>query len=309
MDILKRLSSSFRKEAIVGLDIGEEYVTATRLSLTEGEGLFIEDIFWAEKPADASDKKIASIIKKLWHKHHVPTYTVISCLHTQSLSLKYFTYPDLSRDELKSALILEAEHVLQKPREKLCIDWHLYSKDTAEGVLVIAPQRDVDRHISILKMADLYPVALDIGCMAISNLFLEMKKEYSDKVTCLININGHNADIAILSGASFIYPRSLYMQTTSWQKRPDYLIENIKDMFRYHEFKLKQKQVENLVITGQPAFDGTFQAEIRKALPDLKVEFWNPLKDVKIDKKLTEAEINKYGPLTTVSLGLAIYKG
>jgi Tfp pilus assembly PilM family ATPase len=315
MDIFNRFSAFFREEALVGLDIGEDYITAARLFSKEDGDMKIEKLGWMEKEPEAPPRTVASLIKKLWSAHQIATPNVCSCLHSPSLFLKYFKYPFLAKDELKSALLLEAEQAFQRPQKELFIDWHLNSKSplfkkeqtnaTQEGILIAVPEEEVKTHLAILEMAGLYPIILDLSFTAISNLFLKLKNSPKLKVNCLVNITGRNADIVILSENSYIYPRNIYSRDTSWQKRPDYLIKNIEDALRYYQFKLRRKPVESLIFTGGTPFSEKFKEDIKKAV-ELPVEFWNPLKELRLKQDISAQDIETYGPIMATSLGLAM---
>jgi len=312
--MLTRFSSFFKEEAVSGLDIGEGYITAACLSFQDNGGIKIDNMGWIENQPGLSDRATASLIKRLWRKSRIITNTVSFALHGPSLVMKHFKYPSLTGQELESSLRLEAEQAFQKPQEELYIDWHLYTQSSGsqkgqgeEGVLVAAPKEVVDKYLSILKMAGLYPVILDAGCMAVSSLFLKVKDAYKNKAVCLVNIDGHSVDFTILSQGSYIYPRSIHSSTAPWQERTNNLIEDINDILRYYQFKLQRQSVEKLIFTGQGSFDKKFQEDIRKNIA-LGVEFWNPLKDIAFKKGISREEIETYGPIMATSIGLAMRK-
>ena len=309
-----KFSSLLKEEAISGLNIEEDYISAACLSFEDNGGMKIENMGWIENQSGLSNRATANLIRRLWRKSRIATNTVAFSLRSPSIVMKHFKYPSLTNEELESALRLEAEQAFQRPQEELFIDWHLYHQTLSsqkgqdqEGVLVAAPKEIVDRHLLILKMAGLYPIILDAGCMAMSNLFLKLKDDYKNKVICLVNINSHSADFAILSEGPYIYPRNVYSSSLPWHERAASLIEEINNILRYHQFKLQHQGVEKLVFTGQGSFDKKFQDELRKNI-GLVYEFWNPLNDIAFKKSMNKQELETYGPIMAASIGLAMRK-
>jgi len=275
--------SSFLKETVAGLDIGEDYIGGARLSLKEGADIHIAKIGHIEKKPGSSNHDQAKAIKRLWRKYRIDTHTVVSCLRSPSVAMKHFKYSSLSTSDLSSAISLEAEQVFQRPKDELYIDWHIYpdkNPNVSEGVLVAAPKEDVENHLAILRMAGLYPIALDVGPMAIGNLFLKLRPINKDEVACVVSVDKHTLDMCILSREARIYPRSVYSKATPLSERIEYIVENIDEFLRYYEFKLRKPPPTRLVVTGGLATDKSLSGLIEKSLK-IPVEFWDPLKDGK----------------------------
>jgi len=303
------------KENIVGLSIYENVITAACLNNKNNGNIEITNLGWIENRQKTSDQAIVSQIKNLWSKNNINTHTVCFSLDNSSVVLRYFKYHNLSQSEFESALYLEAEQTFQKLKKELHIDWYLYpqnsinekKKDNSvkEGVLIAMASKDVKRYLNILKIAGLYPVVLDVSCMAISNLFLKSKYYSENETVCIVNICGKSADFAVLHGKDYIYPRSIYLHSASWIEKTDYLIENLIDFLKYYQFKLRKKPVEKLIFTGGILEDSQFTKKIQKYI-ELDSILWTPIKDLKSNLDITDKEIKEYGSFLTTSLGLAL---
>lgn len=299
---------------IAGLDIGDDYLTVSCASL-DGEGkILLENIGCIENERFETVKGSAALIKKLWRENSIKTHTVSFSFNSNFLVTRYFKYPRLSVQELRSAIRLEAEEAFQRHQDELFVDWHVYpqgppsEKGFTEGVLVAMPRDVVYKQLGILEKAGLYPVALDIVYMSISRLFLKLQDRPIDKTTCIVNLNNRGADLAILSNGPCIYPRAINFKESSGQEKINYLLEGMQDVFRYYQFKINKKPVEKIVFTGKTSFDKNFQEAMRSTLT-IPVEFWDPLKGIKIDKKITPKVKEVCGPVMTPSLGLLARKG
>jgi len=314
LNMLNKLFSFFTQEMIAGLDIGDDYLTVSCASLDKEGKIKLENIGCVQNQRFDTVRESASLIKKLWRNYRVKTRTVCFSFHTSSLVARYFKYPSLSDKELRSAIRLEAEEAFQRHQDELLVDWYIYPREPSsenvfiEGVLVALPKDVVDRQMSILGKAGLYPVALDTACMSMSRLFLKSQAAPVDKTTCVVNLNNRGADIAILSKGPCIYPRNIYFKESSGQERINYLLEGMQDVFRYYQFKLNKTPVEKIVFTGRASFDKDFQEAILGALT-IPSEFWDPLKGIRIDRKISPETAEACGPIMAPSLGLLIRKG
>ncbi|MBU0676591.1 MAG: pilus assembly protein PilM, partial [Verrucomicrobia bacterium] len=274
-----------REEDIVGIDIADGSVSAIRFSFDNPGEPELTHVGWAEFDTHATEVQIAGSIKKLWHRCKLPSRTVCSCLRTRSLTLKPFTFPHLAPEEMESALTLEAEEVLQIPPKDIYLDWHVcYTPGQSEargakGFLVAVPRRDIERHLSILKMAGLYPVIVDVGAASVSNLFLRMCRlpENGDAV-CITNLSRRNVDIIILAKDGCPYPRSIFSRSVDWEEATDYLIESVRDALKYYVYKLRGNAVTELVFTGRIPSQDLFLEKVHGKL-SLPARAWNPYAD------------------------------
>ncbi|MCF7849620.1 MAG: pilus assembly protein PilM [Kiritimatiellales bacterium] len=307
------------KEDIAGINIGDGFVSVSRIVRRRKGRFLLTHAGWMDYEPDASEEEIVRVIRKLWKKCRIPTRTVCSGLNARSLCLKYFKYPGLSPRELTSALRLEAEETLQLPPEEIMLDWHLnrsqdnlYTQqgDPLQGVLVAVARERVSRHLRRLKMAGLYPVVVDVGCMALCNLYLALrgKSVNQDHAVCLVNLSRYNADISILFRDRYVYPRTIFSRSTEWSGKVQYLIENISDALLYYHVRVDKTPVTQLVLTGFVPDDPEFMEQIHDTI-DLPTEVWNPLHEENFLISHSVRLIKEYDvitPLMTTCLGLGL---
>lgn len=277
-----------REEDVAGIDIGDRTIAAARVESEPPNGLRLTHAGCLDYDPAAPERQTALAVRALWRKAEIPTRTVCSCLHSRATAVRYFQYPNLSEEELDSALLLEAEETLQLSRDEILMDWLLNEqRDGAaagesaskEGVLVATPRTDVERHLSLLSRAGLFPIVLDIGCLAVANLFAALKTASdASKVVCLVHLDDRRADVAILFTGNRICPRTVYTRAASWRESSDHLASCLTDLFKYHEFKLRQPAVEQVILTGRPADDDLTEA--LREQTRLPVDRWDPWPDI-----------------------------
>lgn len=313
------LASFLAKEEIVGVDIGDTYVAAAQLAIAADGTPRLIDAGGVPCAPGASEKETAAALKQLWRHHGFSSRMVCSCLRTPSLILRPFELAHLSDTELQAALRLEAEEALQTFGKDVAADWLLLRQEGAAaagtarvhtGLLCAAPRRDVDRHLRVLVRAGLYPVVVDVGCLAVCNLFLSQHPEQSheENAVCLVSLLHHSADIAILCGGDSVYPRSVLCTSSVWEESPDYFAENLEDALRYYRLKRHLRTVGRIVLTGNLPAGDAFYDTVRKRL-NLPVERWDPLERVAGQAAKPRRGTNGEtfaGPLLATSLGLAL---
>jgi Tfp pilus assembly PilM family ATPase len=311
------LSALSPREGVIGLDVGDGLAVASRVRLDRRGRLHLKEVGWTAYNPKGTPADIAATIRKLWQRNKFSHFSVVSCLRSRALTLKRFQYPALSESELASALRLEAEETLQASQDDIVMDWHLNPTSPSEsaadeaqneGTLVVVPRANVDAHVSILEQAALLPVATDISCFAIANLFRASKPTAAQNhVVCLARLGTQSADIAVLYDEKAIYPRTVFVPTGHAQAPTKYFAESIKDVIAYYRFKLHLEDIEKVYLTGvvnEEAF-----ALISTAL-DLPVELWDPLSEVHGMSRRVSAQLAAATPPeragVSIAMGLAL---
>ncbi len=300
------------QETVVGLDVGERFITAAQLADLGGT-LQVVNAGWCEVPLEASPEARAAAIRDLWSRNGFGSKTVCACLHHPSMAMRCFHYPALEAESLEAALWLEAEEMLQAGRDDIRMDWHccpMHNGRTAEGtegLLVAAPRAVVEGHLRLLRDAGLFPIVFDVAGLALANLYIAVHGAPAEPL-CLVNVSTHSADIAILYGDHCIYPRLVYSHTGPWSAALGYLAGNVSDALKYFQFKLRREAVREVVVTGSLAGDETFCTRFAEQLP-APVRTWDPIPDVsrrpwRLQRRFREQP--QYGPAMAVALGLAM---
>jgi len=285
-----RLHHWAKDEHAVGLDINDGQIVASHFVEHKGDWtlgtLAVETV-----DPNLSEKELTHTIHTFWKKHKLPTRTVCTCLHTPSLIARFFSYTNISEDELARVLSLEAEEALQLPLEDIALSWHLNpAKQTGciSGALVAAPRKTVSDHIRLMQASGLYPVNVEIGCSAVINLCDFLSTEADLATVCLVNLTAHMAEIVILSGGS-AYPRIVFSSSEKgWQDNLDYLIENMKSALLHYQLKIKGDPVNKLRLIGGSQ-QNTFTERITEAL-SIPVERWDLTSERKIAPFLQSKE-------------------
>jgi len=332
-------------EDVVGLNI-EDGLAVAAMSAVDGQGrLRLKEVVWTEYNPKGTSNDIASAIRRMWRKERLGRFSVVSCLRSRALTLTRFQYPELSEEELESALQLDAEETLQAAPEDVVMDWRRnpgentlrvlriseigadLGKDkqggAIDGTLISVPREDVDEHVDILKKAALYPVATDVSCFAIANLFEKAgsrgqgagrgdatkiqhlaTSDQRPEVVCLARLGTQSADIAILYDDGSIYPRTVFVHASQAKDPTKYFADSINDVLSYYRFKLHLPDIDKLYLTG--VVDDDVLGRIG-AVVDLPVELWDPVSEVYGMSKSMSRRLDDAG--LAVRAGVAVAMG
>lgn len=313
---------SWSTSDVAGVNFGDSHITAARVRSGVGGTEEVTHAGWVEYDLKASEQKIAAAVKSLWRKAGLPTTTVVASLRSASLVVRYFKYPFMPESELRSALRLQAEESLQLTGDELAVDWHINrgaARDrrttgsggvSIEGVLAAAPVKDVRRLLSILFMAGLDPIVLDVRAMAVANLYVRLARKSDDPTTCVVGLAPHSADVIVLSTSGDVYPHTVFCRASTWVESPAFLCENIREAMKYTEFKLAWEPVRRVILMGDVTLDGDFVKRIQEGV-DTTVETWDPLRAFALHSRLREIVSSDpaNAAMLAPSLGLALRRG
>jgi len=189
------------------------------------------------------EKKLVKIIKEALPKvkgGKLKTKYVVSSLPEEKAFLQVIQLPKMPEEDLKSAVIYEAENYVPFPIEEVYLDSQivpaLYDHLDHFDVLIAAlPKKIVDPYVSCLKKAGLYPQALEIESLAIARALI--KKEISPFPMLLIDLGATRTSFIIFSGYSLRFTSSI---PVSSQQFTESISKNLNiDLKKAEELKIK----------------------------------------------------------------------
>lgn len=141
----------------------------------------------------------------------IKTKYVVTSLPEEKAFLQVIKMPTMSAEDLKSAVIYEAENYIPLPIQDVYLDSqivppvdHLKELDVLIAAL---PKKTVEPYISCLKKADLKPICLEIESLAIARALV--KDEVSTSPLLLIDLGATRTSFIIFSGRSVRFTSSM----------------------------------------------------------------------------------------------------
>ena len=168
------------------------------------------------------EEKLAEIIKESLKKvkgEKLKTKYVVASLPEEKAFLQVIQLPKMPPEDLKSAVIYEAENYIPLPIDQVYLDSQivppLYNhQDHFDVLLAAMPKKIVDPYLSSLKKAGLEPIALEIESLAISRALI--KNEVSPIPLLLIDLGATRTSFIIFSGHSIRFTSSIPVSSSTF---------------------------------------------------------------------------------------------
>ncbi|MDI6591778.1 MAG: type IV pilus assembly protein PilM [Patescibacteria group bacterium] len=168
------------------------------------------------KNGEIKDQKaLVKIIREAINKvrgEKLKTKYVIASLPEEKAFLEVIQLPKMPVEDLKSAVIYEAENYIPLPIEEVYLDSQIVPPlvnrlDHFDVLIAALPRETVDPYLSCLKEAKLIPKALEIESLAIARALI--KNEVSPFSVLLIDIGATRTSFIIFSGYSLRFTSSI----------------------------------------------------------------------------------------------------
>lgn len=188
------------------------------------------------------EKKLSDIIKeamKSFGGRGLGKYVVAS-LPEEKAFLRVIQLPRMSEEDLKSAVIFEAENYIPLPIDQVYLDYEvitpLYNHlDHLDVLLAALPRKIVDPYVSCLRSSGLIIKSLEIESLAIARSLV--KKEFSSQPLLLIDLGKTRTSFIVFAGSSIRFTSSIPVSGSHFTQ----IIAKVLDLKEAEAEKLKVK--------------------------------------------------------------------
>jgi len=190
-----------------------------------------------------NEKSLAKIIKKAITEvegKKINSKHVVVSLPEEKAFLQVIQMPRLPEEDLKSAVVYEAENHIPLPVEEVYLDSQIISPiynhlDHYDVLIAALPKKTVDPYISCLKTAGLEPLVLEIESLAIARTLI--KNKVTSFPVLIIDLGSTRTSFIIFSGHSLRFTSSI---PVSSQKFTEAISQTMKiDLISAEKLKLK----------------------------------------------------------------------
>lgn len=155
------------------------------------------------------EKKLAEIIKEVTKK--VKTKYVVASLPEEKAFLQVIKMPKLPEEDLKQAVIFEAEKYIPLPIDQVYLDSQIIQpvfdrQESFEVLISAVPKKITDGYLNSFKLAGLQPVCFEIESMAISRVLI--KGEFASDPVLIIDLGATRTSFIIFSGKTIRFTAS-----------------------------------------------------------------------------------------------------
>jgi type IV pilus assembly protein PilM len=157
-----------------------------------------------------NEEKLAGIIKEITKR--VKTKYVVASLPEEKAFLQVIKMPLMSEEDLKSAILFEAENYIPLPVNEVYLDCEIVSSVHAASknldvLLAAIPKRVVDPYLRVLKKAGFKPIAFEIESLSIARALIKDQK--TTQPVLIIDLGATRSSFVIFSGNSVRFTCSI----------------------------------------------------------------------------------------------------
>lgn len=343
-----------KRENLLGLDIGSHSVKMVQLDARHSPPKLLNlGLIPLPKEAFAEGRMIkpeivAKSIQQLTAHLKIKERFVAASISGYEVMIKKIELPTMTEEELSNRMQAELGQYIPFNIEEVHVDYQVLDlvKDRPsqmEVMLVAAKKESINDHVSLLKIAGLQPLVVDVDFFALSNAY-EAGYGLSKENVAMMDIGANKTLVDIIQGGVPIFTRGISIGGSQ-------ITDSIRDTLRISDEeaeriklgeaseKLSTRELEEIFVSVirdwvrelRRAFDFFYsnfpESKIDKIflsggscrIPGLdkllqdslaaEVEIFNPLAPLGRDAKIFDpAYLDYVGPQMAISLGLALRK-
>lgn len=262
--------------------------------------------------------------------------------------IKKITLPIISEDELEENIEAEAEQYIPFDLDEVNLDFQILGinsekTDHLDVMLVAAKKQMIEEYADVLKVAGLKPLVADIDVFALENMFNLNYTPKEDTTIALIDIGASITNINIIKNDTSVFNRDVFIGgnqiTEDIQKdlsvsfeeaeslKTGTIIEGIsqevideliqkgasliaREIQRTLDFFTGSNYtgITNIYLSGGGAKTKNLKETIKEQT-SVEIEFIDPFKVIKYDKKTFDTEyIKEISLFSSIGVGLATRK-
>ena len=262
-----------------GLDIGSSTIKAVQLGgsfesptfITAGQFPTPSQATLSESEEDI--KAVAETIKTLHKEAKITTDKVVTALPESQIFTRVVEMPQLSKQEIQSAIDYEAEQYVPIPLSEVRLTWQILSsrvgpdkKPKVDILLVAAPNNLINKYLRILKAAALTAVSLETETTAVVRALVQRIE--GSPTTLIISIGASTTDLTIIENTQINFTRSIATGGSALARgvANDLGFETDQAVEYMKTYGLDSTQLEGKVMQSiKPIFD-VIVNEVRRAL-------------------------------------------
>ena len=210
---------SFKKDEVLGLDIGSSAVKVVALRKDDGgyavTGAGIAEIAASEDDYNHQHMNVIGAVRECVQSAGVKRKLAVCGVCGPEVAVRDFEFPSLSAEETAGAVLLEASQVCPFSAADSAVDHQLIScnDDKASGVLVAATNKLVQSKIQLAKEANLKCVLMDVEGLALLNCVSafgnECETSHADASVAVLDVGGSHATLAIMNSNGWPFIRDM----------------------------------------------------------------------------------------------------
>jgi type IV pilus assembly protein PilM len=205
-----------KKKQYLGIDIGAGTVKIVELD-TSAAGPSVQIMALAPVPQGVMQEgqikntdALSAIIREIVSKNGVSTQYCVSAVDGQQIFNRFLDFPVMTKEEVLEAVKWDAEKYIPYSPDACYIDAVILPNEagaqTMKVLLIAAGKEIIDTHVEVLQKAELTPVAIDFGPLALGRVLLDKAMKGT---TVVLDIGAGSAKMTFFKGQAIALSRTL----------------------------------------------------------------------------------------------------
>ena len=224
-ELLGRIKNIFKKEYVVGLDIGSSVVKMVLFSYKEN-GLYLTRAevreMEVENGISSDDEKIRAI-RYLLRGVDLKKSKIVVSINCPQTAIKKITTPYMPKSELREGIKLQAKNYFPFPIDASLVDFEITGDVVEKGirkydvVVAASPKRTVDKNLSLLGNVGLQPISIISSSYS---LYKIAQHQYGkdNKTICFVDIGDQSTELIITKGKILMFNRKIPITGSDFTK-------------------------------------------------------------------------------------------
>jgi type IV pilus assembly protein PilM len=204
----------------VGLDIGARSIKVAEL---EGSAKKFKVARFArcELPVEDREPEPEQVVEKLGEllkDHKIDRNTVITALHSSSITIREITVPFKSEEQIRKVVKFEAETHLHATAIEDVVVEYVPVGETADGTRIIifsAPKASIRAHLDQVRKASIDPRAIDLDVAALFSAVMAAGLAPEEKSVVVADLGARSTKLLVIQGGEIRAVRALRTGTDS----------------------------------------------------------------------------------------------
>lgn len=208
----------FRKDYIIGLDIGASSIKIAQFKALEDGSLFLvkADLKEIAPAADGSveEKEMLSCLRYLFRGVDAKKARIIVTFNCQQTAIKKVTAPYMPKSELREGIILESKNYFPFSIDTCTLDFEVLGDIVEKGIrryeilVGVCPTDIVNKYLAALEKAGIRPASIISSSYALQKFAINSASG-SDGIKCFIDIGKSHTELILCKGSSLVFCRKI----------------------------------------------------------------------------------------------------
>ena len=214
---MSKLKAMFKKDYIVGLDIGSSSIKLAQfLKTPDGLHLVRADLKEASYTNDDAvrEKELQELLKKMLRKVDLKNSHFIATIDCARTAIKKVMTPYMPKGELRDAIRLAAKNYFPFSIDEALIDFQILGEVVDKGIkkyqvlVATSPKKTINRGLSLLGGVGVKPSAFIVVPCAIQRLMHGAYSQEKEGI-CFLDIGMHYTELVIFKGKDLVFSRKI----------------------------------------------------------------------------------------------------